>query len=222
MKKKLVLTITSIALVAAVAIGGTLAYLTGNSQVLTNTFTAGAGVSITLDEAKVGNDGKTLTGADAARVLTNKYTVTPGATVDKDPKISVPTGGADCYVYMLLKNDLKVTDATKTVATPNFSAEWVKVKTTTVGNDLYKYVGSVANAAESLKVSAGANIPALFDTVEFGSTLTNADLLTLTGGIQVVAYAHQAQDVTPAIADAAAATWADGFTNSQWTDATEA
>lgn len=217
MKKKLALTITSIALVAAVAIGGTLAFLTGNSQVLTNTFTAGAGVSITLDEALVGGDGKALTGSDAARVLTNKYTVTPGATVDKDPKISVSEDGADCYVYMLLKNDLKVTDATKTVATPNFSTEWVKVKTTTAGNDLYKYVGSVANAAESLKVSAGANIPALFDTVVFGSTLTNADLLTLTGGIQVVAYAHQAQDVTPAIADAAAADWADGFTS--WTKA---
>ena len=43
MKKKVVAAIMSVALVAAVGIGGTLAYLSSKSNDVTNTFTVGKG-----------------------------------------------------------------------------------------------------------------------------------------------------------------------------------
>lgn len=108
--KKILTMMGVIALTAAIAIGGTLAYLTSTATV-TNTFTVGQ-VKITLDEAKVGSDGKALTGNDAARVAENSYKLFPGHTYDKDPTIHVDATSEDCYI----RAKVTLTNADKWIA----------------------------------------------------------------------------------------------------------
>ena len=95
MKKTLTM-ILSLALVAALSIAGTLAYLTDKDNQVTNTFTVGAGVSINLDEAKVNPDGTPVDPAE--RVTENTYKLVPGATYTKDPTVTVT--GDDCLVFV--------------------------------------------------------------------------------------------------------------------------
>lgn len=105
LSKKFLAVAMSASVVASVAAAGTLAYLTGEDTAV-NTFTVGK-VAINLDEAKVGPDGKALTGADAERVKENEYkNIVPGATLDKDPTVTVEADSADCYVYVAVRNYL--------------------------------------------------------------------------------------------------------------------
>lgn len=53
--RKILVSLAALALVAAISIGGTLAYLTSKDEVV-NSFTVGS-VGITLDEAAVDTDG---------------------------------------------------------------------------------------------------------------------------------------------------------------------
>lgn len=95
MKKKLALTITSIALVAAMAIGGTFAWLTAKSDTVTNTFIASAGITaLTLDESEYKDGALT-----SERVQANSYTMIPGETYPKDPKVTIETA-VDSYVFV--------------------------------------------------------------------------------------------------------------------------
>lgn len=108
--KKIAMMLTSIALVAAVAVGGTLAYLTATTNTVTNTFTMGGLVdsdAFVLNEshATKGNDGKyTLT---ATRVEENSYTVLPGVNLPKDPSVQITEAlSADAYVFVEVVNAL--------------------------------------------------------------------------------------------------------------------
>ena len=100
MKKKIISLCLVIAL-ALTAIGGaTLAYFTDKDEVQ-NTFTVGK-VDITLDEAKVDDNGEALTGEKADRVHENTYTpnMVPGHGFDKDPTIHVEKGSEESYIFL--------------------------------------------------------------------------------------------------------------------------
>ena len=84
MKKK-GLSIVAVVLVFCCAIGGTLAWLTAKSDVVTNTF-APSGIDIKLEET---------TGKD--------YKMVPGYTISKDPKVTVLTGSEECYLFVKLE-----------------------------------------------------------------------------------------------------------------------
>lgn len=94
--KKAALLLCSAVLLVCISIGATVAYLTSHDTV-TNTFTVG-NVAITMDEAKVGADGKALTGADAERVHANSYKLFPGGEYDKDPTVHVGPASEDAYL----------------------------------------------------------------------------------------------------------------------------
>lgn len=96
MKKRTVALVLAIVLVFAVAVGGTVAYLTSTANVK-NTFTVGS-VNIKLDEAKVTPDGKAVTPAE--RVTANDYKLMPGHTYTKDPTVTVLKGSEKSYVRM--------------------------------------------------------------------------------------------------------------------------
>lgn len=101
MKKKLTLVVTCIVLVAAMVIGGTLAYFTDTDDA-TNTFTVG-NVKIVLDESQAtkGNDNKWTSDKDV-RVDKNTYeNIYPGAVLPKDPTIH-NTGKNDAYVRLVV------------------------------------------------------------------------------------------------------------------------
>lgn len=94
--RKFLMLLASALLLVSVTVGATVAYLTAEDTVV-NTFTVGD-VAITLDEAKVGTDGKALTGDAAQRVKANSYKLLPGMTYDKDPTVTVKANSEDTYV----------------------------------------------------------------------------------------------------------------------------
>lgn len=91
--KKLKVSIISLALVAVVGIGGTLAYLSTKTNEKTNTFTMGTGISGELVEPKWDEVGA----KDAQNFV-------PGRVIDKDPQVKneSPEGTVDAYVAVKL------------------------------------------------------------------------------------------------------------------------
>ena len=100
LRKTLMIICCALVLVA-ISVGTTLAYLT-DTEAVTNVFTVGK-VGITLNEAKVGADGKALTGDAAERVNTNSYHLIPGQAYDKDPMVTIDAESELAYVRMMVK-----------------------------------------------------------------------------------------------------------------------
>lgn len=97
MKKSLITMIVTLALVAVVGVGATLAYLTSTTGTVTNTFTVGK-VAISLTEtSKDGKENTTKTGFDYENVL-------PGSTYDKEPVVTVADDSEDCWVFVKFNN----------------------------------------------------------------------------------------------------------------------
>lgn len=80
--RRIVLTALLVVLVAALSIGGTVAWLTATTPTVTNTFTT-SDINITLAET---------TGTD--------YKMIPGHTINKDPKVTVTAGSEPCYLFV--------------------------------------------------------------------------------------------------------------------------
>ena len=204
--KILLLTLCAVALVAA-SVLGTLAYLTSQDTV-TNTFTVGK-VQIKLDEAKVGEDGKALTGNDAARVKANSYKLLPGHEYDKDPMVTVLAGSEASYVRMLVTvtfgktlTDEKLATDLDNIFTGYDAAKWIrnaKQVTTDGEGDAaktvityeYRYNATIDGIVPATTTDSA--LPALFTGIQVPGDWTNDDLAAL-GGIQIdiVAQAIQA------------------------------
>lgn len=75
----------AVMLIVGCTIGGTLAWLTAQSETVTNTFTVGD-INISLAET---------TGTN--------YTFVPGDKLAKDPKVTVTRGSEDCYLFVRIK-----------------------------------------------------------------------------------------------------------------------
>lgn len=210
--KILLLTLCAVALVAA-SVLGTLAYLTSQDTV-TNTFTVGK-VQIKLDEAKVGEDGKALTGNDAARVKANSYKLLPGHEYDKDPMVTVLAGSEASYVRMLVTvtfgktlTDEKLATDLDNIFTGYDAAKWIrnaKQVTTDGEGDAaktvityeYRYNATIDGIVPATTTDSA--LPALFTGIQVPGDWTNDDLAAL-GGIQIniVAQAIQADGFTDA------------------------
>ena len=177
----------ALTLAVACAVGGTLAWLTATSQTVTNTFTVGD-INITLAET---------TGTS--------YKVVPGATVSKDPTVTVEKGSEECYVYAKVTNNLVLDNGTN-VATLNVdSTKWTVVATS--GNTtLYRYNQTV----NALNADDNVKLDAVFTQVTYsGSDITKDNITQLKDKTIVIqAYAHQFANVEQTDADAAAKTWA--------------
>ena len=107
--KKIILLVVALLLTVAISITATIAYLKSQTEVVQNTFTVGK-VSISLDEAKVNEDGKPVDEdgnvldnvADAPRVLENEYKLIPGRTYVKDPTVHVAADSQPCILFVVL------------------------------------------------------------------------------------------------------------------------
>lgn len=113
-KKKVFTVIICIALLIITSVFSTIAYFTSEDEVI-NTFTIGT-VDITLDEAKVNEDGKPVDEdgkvvtdlKDAERIGGNSYKLLPGSSYTKDPTITIVNNSKDSYVRMLVTvNDIE-------------------------------------------------------------------------------------------------------------------
>lgn len=112
MKKKLT-TVLAIVLVVALSVAGTYAYLTAQTDNVTNTFAVAglldddAGFTLVESKANQQADGKyVLNPAD--KVQANDYVVVPGVDLPKDPTINLKLkANIDAYVFLAVDNNLK-------------------------------------------------------------------------------------------------------------------
>ena len=197
-KNKIMLSVVSGLLVAAVAVGGTLAYLSDKSNMVTNTFNVGAGyeedddghVGLWLDEVDI--DGKDEEGNPAERTeIGNEYEdLQPGSIVEKDPTFHLTAGSTDSYVfaqvtgvdemikagyYFTVVKPEKLVDP----ATSAFNEKWVKVADNGVDGDagfngLYIYKDGVDGI-----VSGGEAMKAMFNWVKLGSDVNNEEFAAI-------------------------------------------
>ncbi len=163
-KKKLVTTLGSLALVGAIGVGSTLAFLSDKTNTLKNTFVVGNGIDIILDETDITNP-------NGPRIQTggNNYVdLQPGKEQVKDPMTTVKVGSNNCYVFMKLEgaDEFEGTD----VDNDNFgdfeiigmSSDWTKIRdldsainTENKKNGYYVYKSTVntVDADEDMKLT---------------------------------------------------------------------
>ena len=197
-KKAMLMTLCAIILVVA-TVFGTMAYLTSTDEVV-NTFTVG-NVAIKLDEAKVGTDGKALTGADATRVKENSYKLLPGHTYNKDPMVTVLNGSEASYIKMTVT--FSKADALDAI----FAPDGANLTSTFKGYDTVNWIakGNTKDANANTrtyefwyKEAVGAPngdfaLDALFDSITVPGTITKDQLASIEGmTITINAYAIQA------------------------------
>ena len=215
MKKKTILVAAiAVMLVAALVVGGTLAYFTDKDNA-TNTFTVGD-VKIKLDESNV-ND------PNGGRVTSNEYTgVLPGIQYKKDPVVT-NTGKNDAYVravvtiengmnWMGLYNE-NVWSAPQAEAFKKLICNAMGENWEIVG---FKYVMSTqdhptSDVVVTLKytgvLKSGDATSAMFENIMLPANATTSDITTRVAQngvfhIDVVAQAIQADGF---------ATWDDAF-----------
>lgn len=196
--KALLLSLCAVLLVVA-SVMGTMAYLTSTATV-TNTFTVGDAVTITLDEVQVNPDGTPVTGA--ARVTENSYKLMPGHKYTKDPTVHV-TGG-ECYVFVKVTNGLTGLEAEDNTIEAQMEVNGWKAVTGVEG--LYVYAtGSETKTAVS--GDPAATHLTVFEKFTIKDTAVHGDL-EKAGDIVITAYAVQTdgfENMTPA------AIWTEAF-----------
>ena len=86
---KAMVMILAVMLIVGISVGGTLAWLTAQTEDVVNTFTT-SDIDITLTETGATNN-------------QNSYQMIPGYTITKDPKVTVVAGSEKCYLFVKLE-----------------------------------------------------------------------------------------------------------------------
>lgn len=207
-KNKIMLSVISGLLVAAVAVGGTLAYLSDKSNMVTNTFNVGAGyveedghVGLWLDEVDIANPG-------SRTEIGNEYEdLQPGSIVEKDPTFHLTNKSTDSYVFAQVTgvDEMIAAGYFFTVAKPEklvdpvsaFNEKWVKVADNGVEGDagfngLYIYKDGVDGI-----VSGGEAMEAMFNWVKLGSDVDNEEFAAIKpSAVDIRGVAVQAANLT--------------------------
>lgn len=113
MKKKSLALVLALALMVVGAVGGTLAWLTAKSDVVTNTFTT-SNITVKLEET----EGKTVEGGKEFKMI-------PGYTIKKDPKATVLANSEDCFLFVKLEKSDNFDD----FLTYKMADGWLQLKT---------------------------------------------------------------------------------------------
>ena len=155
---KAVVVLMALVLLIGCGVGGTLAWLMDKTDAVTNTFTVGD-IEITLDEAKVNQDGQFLNKNDnvvddltsAERVTSNTYQAIPGKTYSKDPTLTVQKGNEKCYLFVeFTETNSPDTYYTYDFALDNTDSGWSNGDGTSIpANVWYIIVEETAADAES-------------------------------------------------------------------------
>lgn len=172
--KKMATLVASLALVAALGVGATLAYFTDSDE-KTNTITMG-NVDIDLDEPDWDDDNPDGEIDD----------VKPGQEIDKDPTITVTAGSESLYLRAKIEytglNDAQIADLE-----PNIDinrTNWVKAE-----DGYYYYQTKVEKNVEAQEIE-------FFNKVTIPSSWGN-EIANVTFTIDVSAEAVQADNFTP-------------------------
>lgn len=209
-KKRIATMATCIALVGAVAVGGTLALLSAQSNDVTNTFTVGKGYDqnepnpdFYLDEAKVAQvtEGDNIGGyaeTDDARVESNQYAnIVADAYLAKDPQFHISSDCEVAHSWIVAKVDgfnttpgattLKFTDVDDTdMANNAVAGSWYKV---TEGEAEGTYVYTLVDGVEdmgngvyiySASLTAGQSTKDLFQQLQVDTFVAGQNPSTIT------------------------------------------
>lgn len=193
-KKKLLVLLTSLTLVAVVGIGATLAYFTDNDSA-TNVITMGH-VDVDLDEPNFDKpvDDPTTPEDESKEEKDNTIEdVTPGQSIVKDPTITVAEDSEDAYVRAKVEFT-GLTDAQVADLLANINIDdtvWF------LAEDGYYYYNAKLTAGDSA---------VLFDTVVIPETWGN-EVADLTFEIIVSAEAIQADNFEPTVENDMIVAW---------------
>ena len=210
----------SLALVACISVGGTLAYLNSTTKVATNVFKMNeSGITLTLKEdadqvdasktytqqkvdynekGKATPVGDYGTGAiEDATAGINYQNLVPGDTVSKKPELTLNQNHVPCYVYVAVKN----TSEEQTIQ--NMNSKWTRITvggyTAPEGTKLYRYTDA---ATADVVATTTTDLGYVFTGVKLDGNAASADLKPIT----IEAYAVQAGgDMTKPTADKMAA-----------------
>ena len=134
MKKKIVSLVLVFALALALGIGGTVAWLTAQTDSVVNTFTVGD-IEIELTETGTDNAGK------------KNYSFIPGDKLAKDPTVTVKAGSEACYVFVKIEETNNTyTGLSGDIIKWDVSANWKLVNGTT---NIYCYESTVTATADT-------------------------------------------------------------------------
>lgn len=229
-KNKIMLSVISGLLVAAVAVGGTLAYLSDKSNMVTNTFNVGAGyeedddghVGLWLDETTVttplAEEPSTENRFDEDNGTQTYPDLLPGTQFAKDPTFHLTAGSVDSYVIAKVSG-VDVAENTGSYIfkdsdkNAGFNKTWKKVANadgSIIGGDVtndgkkdgyYLFVNAETQAAAI--ISGGQDTDDIFTYVQLDTDVT--DLAASNGlsvTIQGVAVQESNVDEATAIATA--------------------
>lgn len=183
-----VLLIVSMMLVVAMAsVGGTLAWLTAQTDSVTNTFTAGD-INIELKEHDYDPAAKSLITTEV--VAESDYKIVPGTNLPKDPFVRVKANSEACWLFV----EVTESDNWLTKMTYELDTGWTKLETTD-GKDVY-YREVVATATSDVEFNILKD-----KTVKVPDTITKTELNALNGAkptLSFKAYAIQKENVDTA------------------------
>ena len=166
----------AVMLVVGCAVGGTLAWLTDTTDQVTNTFTVG-NIDIGLAETK------------------DNFKMVPGATISKDPKVTVKAGSEACWLFV------KVTESDNLDSFISYSVDSNWTALTGVSGVYYREVPDQTTATTDVGYSVLTN-----DQVTVKDTVTKDMMDAITAGeataptLTFEAYAIQKKGFTTAAA----------------------
>ena len=166
----------AVMLVVGCAVGGTLAWLTDTTDQVTNTFTVG-NIDIGLAETK------------------DNFKMVPGATISKDPKVTVKAGSEACWLFV------KVTESDNLDSFISYSVDSNWTALTGVSGVYYREVPDQTTATTDVEYSVLTN-----DQVTVKDTVTKDMMDAITAGkataptLTFKAYAIQKEGFTTAAA----------------------
>ena len=156
MKKKLTVSLAVLALVACMAAGATLAWLTAKTSSVTNTFTYGD-INIELKET---------TGTS--------YKMVPGNTIAKDPKVTVKANSEECWLFVKVEKSDNFDD----FMTYGIASGWTalagvdgvyyrEVTSSTTDTEYYVLSGNLVTVKDSVTKEDFAGLKGTMPTLTF-------------------------------------------------------
>lgn len=181
--KKIVASAAALSLTAAVAVGGTLAWLQDDSDAITNTFTWSTdnAIQLTLDEHKYLPETNTLDMESPTVQSNDNYSIIPGGTAPKDPTLHLTTK-TDSYLYVVID----VADDLNNVVSIADLNGWTAIPSAT----LPEGVQGTLYYRDGAAVTTG-DYP-VFSSVEYADNLEYDEETTLSGTITIKGFAVQA------------------------------
>ena len=181
MKKKILALTLVFALALALGIGGTVAWLTAQTDPVVNTFTVGD-INITLTESENLN-----------------LKMVPGNEIAKDPKVTVVAGSEACWLFVKI---VKSANYGTYLEDYSLATGWTEL--TGVDGVYYREVsaGDAASGVEYYVLSAGTKLGADHGHVKVKEAVTKAQMEAIkTSGqptLTFTAYAVQKDNITSA------------------------